>query len=47
MIEGLSFIRSKPHWGATFRFGFVRVPEADFAQIAAAMGRDFTADFPP
>ena len=47
LIEELSFIRSKQHWGATFRFGFVRVPEADFARIAAAMGRDFAADFLP
>jgi hypothetical protein len=47
MIDALSFIRSKPHWGATFRFGFVRVPEDDFARIAAAMGRDFAADFQP
>ena len=47
MIDSLSFIRSKAHWGATFRFGFVRVPEDDFARIAAAMGRDFATDFPP
>ncbi len=33
------------HWGAAFRFGYLRVPEADFAKIAAAMGRDFAADF--
>ena len=46
LIEDLSFIRSKTHWGAAFRFGFLRVPEADFARIAAAMGRDFAADFP-
>jgi hypothetical protein len=46
LIDDLSFIRSKPHWGAAFRFGFLRVPEADFARIAAAMGRDFGADFP-
>jgi len=46
LIEGLSFIRSKAHWGAAFRFGFLRVPEADFARIAAAMGRDFAVDFP-
>ena len=45
LIDGLSFIRSKQYWGAAFRFGFVRVPEDDFAQIAAAMGRDFAADF--
>ena len=47
LIEELSFIRSKQHWGAAFRFGFVRVPESDFARIAAAMGRDFAADFQP
>jgi hypothetical protein len=41
----LSFIRSKDHWGAAFRFGFLRVPEEDFARIAAAMGRDFARDF--
>jgi hypothetical protein len=46
LIEDLSFIRSKMHWGAAFRFGYLRVPEADFAKIAAAMGRDFAADFP-
>jgi hypothetical protein len=46
LIEGLSFIRSKMHWGAAFRFGYLRVPEADFAKIAAAMGRDFARDFP-
>ena len=45
LIDGLSFIRSKTHWGAAFRFGFLRVPEEDFARIAAAMGRDFGADF--
>ncbi|MEO8345596.1 MAG: EVE domain-containing protein [Betaproteobacteria bacterium] len=47
LIEHLSFIRSKTHWGAAFRFGFLRVPEEDFARIAAAMGRDFATDFPP
>ncbi len=46
LIEELSFIRSKTHWGAAFRFGYLRIPEADFARIAAAMGRDFAADFP-
>ncbi len=45
LIEALSFIRSKAHWGAAFRFGVVRVPEADFALIAGAMGRPFVADF--
>ena len=46
LVLSLSFIRSKTHWGAAFRFGFLRVPEDDFARIAAAMGRDFAADFP-
>jgi len=46
LVDTLSFIRSKTHWGAAFRFGFLRVPEDDFARIAAAMGRDFATDFP-
>ena len=45
LIDELTFIRSKEHWGAAFRFGFLRVPEQDFARIAAAMGRDFASDF--
>ena len=45
LIDELSFIRSKEHWGAAFRFGFLRVPAEDFARIAAAMGRSFAADF--
>jgi hypothetical protein len=45
LVEALTFIHSKPHWGAAFRFGVVRVPAEDFARIAAAMGRDFSADF--
>ena len=47
LIDELTFIRSKQHWGAAFRFGFLRVPEDDFARIAAAMGRDFGSDFGP
>jgi hypothetical protein len=46
LIEALSFIRSKAHWGAAFRFGYLRVPEEDFARIAAAMGRTLAVDFP-
>ena len=45
LLESLSFIRSKTHWGAAFRFGIVRIPADDFARIAAAMGRDFAVDF--
>jgi hypothetical protein len=46
LLERLTFIRSKTHWGAAFRFGVVRVPREDFATIAAAMGRDADVDFP-
>ena len=46
LIPELTFIRSKTHWGAAFRFGIVRIPPTDFARIAAAMGRSFEADFP-
>jgi hypothetical protein len=37
LVDRLSFIRSKTHWGAAFRFGYVKVPIADFALIADAM----------
>jgi hypothetical protein len=37
LIDALSFIRSKTHWGAAFRFGMVRIPETDFLLIATAM----------
>jgi hypothetical protein len=37
LLDQLSFIRTKTHWGAAFRYGVVRVPEADFARIAQAM----------
>jgi hypothetical protein len=46
LIESLTFLRSKAHWGAAFRFGFLRIPAHDFATIARAMGRDPAADFP-
>ena len=45
LIDVLTFIHSKTHWGAAFRFGVVHVPADDFARVAAAMGRDFAADF--
>lgn len=38
LIEKLSFIRSKTHWGAAFRFGYLKVPAEDFGVIATAMG---------
>jgi hypothetical protein len=37
-VERLSFITNKTHWGAAFRFGYIRIPAADFALIAAEMG---------
>jgi hypothetical protein len=46
LLDELSFVRSRTHWGAAFRFGFLGVPEADFERIARAMGRPFRADFP-
>jgi hypothetical protein len=45
LIDTLSFIRNKAHWGAAFRFGFLRILEEDFARIVAAMGREISADF--
>jgi EVE domain len=38
LVEGLSFIKNKTHWGAAFRFGYLRVPAPDFLFIAKAMG---------
>jgi hypothetical protein len=37
LIDALSFIPDKKHWGAPFRFGFLEVPEADFCLIAGNM----------
>jgi predicted RNA-binding protein len=44
LIDDLSFIRNKAHWGAAFRFGLLKVSAADFALIAEAMGCDAFAD---
>ena len=38
LIDALSFIKSKTHWGATFRFGHLKIPAEDFKLIAKAMG---------
>jgi hypothetical protein len=38
LIERLSFIKNKTRWGATFRFGYIKVPAADFALVAKEMG---------
>jgi hypothetical protein len=37
LLDRLSFIRDKAHWGAAFRFGALKIPAADFAVIAEAM----------
>ncbi len=38
LIEKLSFIEDKTHWGFPFRIGYVHIPEQDFRTIAGAMG---------
>jgi predicted RNA-binding protein len=38
LIEALSFIKNKAHWGGAFRFGYLKIPAEDFAMIAGAMG---------
>ena len=38
LLDELTFIRNRQHWGAAFRFGALRIAAADFARIAAAMG---------
>jgi hypothetical protein len=38
LVERLSFITNKTHWGAAFRFGYIKIPAADFALIAGEMG---------
>jgi len=37
LISRLSFIKDKAHWGAAFRYGYLKIPEADFRRIAEAM----------
>jgi hypothetical protein len=39
LIEHLSFIRNKSHWGMAFRFGFFEIPAWDFDLIATALRR--------
>src|SRR5712671_1945813 len=38
LVEHLSVITSKSHWGAAFRFGLTEVPASDFTLIAERMG---------
>jgi hypothetical protein len=37
LLERLSFIVDAKHWGAAFRYGHLRISEADFRLIAEAM----------
>jgi hypothetical protein len=38
LIDELSFIKNKTHWGAALRFGQLAIPLVDFKIIAQAMG---------
>jgi hypothetical protein len=38
LLDKLTFIRSREHWGMAFRRGLVEVSEADMEVIAEAMG---------
>jgi predicted RNA-binding protein len=37
LIDELSFIKDKTHWGYMFRFGLFKIPEEDFELIKSAM----------
>jgi predicted RNA-binding protein len=40
LIDELTFIKDKTHWGAPFRFGTLQIPEEDFRLIANKMVED-------
>jgi predicted RNA-binding protein len=40
LIDELTFIKDKTHWGAPFRFGTLQIPEQDFRLIANQMVED-------
>ena len=40
LINALTFIQDKSHWGAPFRFGTLQIPEEDFKLIAREMLED-------
>ncbi len=40
LIAQLDFITDKTHWGAAFRFGQIKITEADFLRVAAAIRCD-------
>jgi predicted RNA-binding protein len=37
LINHLTFIKDKTHWGAPFRFGMLQIPEDDFRLIVSKM----------
>jgi hypothetical protein len=37
LIDTLTFIQDKTHWGAPFRFGTLQLPEQDFRRVAREM----------
>ncbi|HEX5338356.1 MAG TPA: EVE domain-containing protein [Gallionella sp.] len=44
LIERLSFIRDKRHWGYAFRYGHLEISRTDFELIATEMLNEKTAD---
>lgn len=38
LLDLLTFIRNRQHWGAAFRFGALRIGARDYLTIASAMG---------
>ncbi|MFT3891647.1 MAG: EVE domain-containing protein [Anaerolineales bacterium] len=42
LINELTFIKDKTHWGAPFRFGTLQIPEQDFRLIASQVVEDQT-----
>jgi len=40
LINNLTFIKNKTHWGTPFRFGTLQIPEVDFRLIASMMVED-------
>ncbi len=40
LINDLTFIKDKTHWGAPFRFGMLQIPEEGFRSIAEKMVED-------
>ena len=45
LLDRLSFIKDRTHWGYAFRFGYLNVPAQDFILIAEAMACDFADNF--